>query len=149
MVVPECGGGCGAPALFIVFVGVLIFMIGDGAGSNYLLTVPGSHRMRLGVGRRHHHFLYGKSISIGSGLLGAISGVLGPRVVMLIGALNGGGFAAIFLASALGPVSDGYDRRVGHSQHRLPVLRLHHPVLAWIRQATPAHFSEVAGASPK
>ncbi|MDF7674655.1 MFS transporter [Acetobacteraceae bacterium ESL0709] len=72
------------PALFWGFVGLLIFMSGDGAESGYLASYLVNH------GQEEHNVallftVYGISAAISSWLSGALSDVWGPRRVMIAG----------------------------------------------------------------
>jgi polyol permease family len=76
------------PALAFGFLGLLLFMIGDGVESNYL-----SQFLIHGEGFSESSTaltisLYGIFVTVGSWLAGTLSSLLGPRLVMAIGATS-------------------------------------------------------------
>jgi len=88
----------GLPApLALGFVGVLLFMIGDGVESNYLspflVDSEGFSESAAAVTIS----AYGIFVTIGSWLSGTLSSILGPRKVMIIGAITWVVFEALFL----------------------------------------------------
>lgn len=93
----------GMPApLALGFVGVLLFMIGDGVESNYLSPFL-IHTERFSESAAAVTIsLYGIFVAVGSWLAGTLSGVLGPRKVMIIGAINWVVFEALFLVVGVG-----------------------------------------------
>lgn len=93
----------GLPApLALGFVGVLLFMIGDGVESNYLspflVDSEGFSESAAAVTIS----AYGIFVTIGSWLSGTLSAILGPRKVMIIGALTWVVFEAAFLIVGVG-----------------------------------------------
>lgn len=89
----------GLPApLFLGFVGILIFMIGDGVESNYLAPFLVNSQGFTENTATLAISAYGIFVTLGSWLSGALSNVLGPRKVMWIGAINWIIFESIFLA---------------------------------------------------
>jgi polyol permease family len=124
--------------LFWGFVGVLLFMIGDGVESNYLSTfladLPGlgENSAALTIS------LYGIFVAIGSWFAGTLSSVIGPRKVMLIGAINWVVLEAIFLVFGVGMgltwvvVASYALRGIGY-----PFFA--YAFLVWLNTATPAH----------
>lgn len=88
----------GLPAhLFPGFLGLLLFMIGDGVESNYLSPflvdqqgfTQGSAALTIS--------LYGVFATIGSWFAGTLSALIGPRKVMLIGAVTWVVLEVVFL----------------------------------------------------
>ena len=129
----------GIPApLFWGFIGVLLFMIGDGVESNYLSTfladLPGFAENSAAITIS----LYGVFVAIGSWFAGALSSVLGPRKVMMIGAVNWVVLEIVFLAVGVGMdipwvVIAAYTLRgIGY-----PFFA--YAFLVWLNTATPAH----------
>lgn len=129
----------GLPAhLFPGFLGLLLFMIGDGVESNYLSPFlvdnqgfsEGSAALTIS--------LYGVFATIGSWFAGTLSAVLGPRKVMLIGAVIWVVFEAVFLSIGVQAevhwvaVASYAIRGIGY-----PFFA--YAFLVWISLATPAH----------
>src|SRR5690349_14561219 len=83
------------------FVGLLLFMIGDGVESGYIAPYLAAH----GAGSETNAALiiavYGLMVTIGSWLSGALSDVWGPRRVMFLGLVLWGVLQVLFLAVAL------------------------------------------------
>jgi polyol permease family len=89
----------GMPApLAAGFVGVLLFMIGDGVESNYLSPFLVDHEGFSESAAALTISIYGIFVTVGSWLAGTLSAILGPRKVMLIGAVNWVVFEILFLA---------------------------------------------------
>ncbi|ROS65080.1 polyol permease family [Curtobacterium sp. PhB172] len=93
----------GLPApLALGFLGVLLFMIGDGVESNYLspflVDTEGFSESAAAVTIS----AYGIFVTVGSWLSGTLSSVLGPRKVMIIGAATWVVFEALFLTVGVG-----------------------------------------------
>ncbi|WP_189659347.1 MFS transporter [Pseudomonas amygdali] len=129
----------GLPAhLFPGFLGLLLFMIGDGVESNYFSPFlvdsqgfsEGSAALTIS--------LYGIFATIGSWFAGTLSAVLGARKVMLIGALSWVVFEAIFLTIGVQAgvhwvaVASYAIRGIGY-----PFFA--YAFLVWVNLATPAH----------
>lgn len=83
------------------FVGLLLFMVGDGVESGYIAPFLASN----GAGTETHAAVvitaYGLIVTLGSWLAGALSDVWGPRRVMLIGLVIWAVFEVLFLAVAV------------------------------------------------
>lgn len=129
----------GIPApLFWGFVGVLLFMIGDGVESNYLSTflaeLPGFAENSAAITIS----LYGIFVAIGSWFAGTLSSILGPRKVMLIGAISWVVLEIVFLVVGVGlhltwVVVAAYALRgIGY-----PFFA--YAFLVWLNTATPEH----------
>lgn len=126
------------PTLFLGFIGVLLFMVGDGVESNYLSPfLVQTEGFSLSAAALTIS-LYGIFVTVGSWLAGTLSSVLGPRKVMLIGAFNWVVFEAIFLGVGVAAnvhwvaVAAYAIRGIGY-----PFFA--YAFLVWINQATPAH----------
>lgn len=76
------------PSLTLGFVGLLLFMIGDGVESNYLspFLIHGEGYSESSTALTIS--LYGIFVTVGSWLAGTLSSLLGPRRVMAIGATS-------------------------------------------------------------
>src|SRR5262245_30302341 len=91
----------GLPAPLIWgYVGVLLFMIGDGVESNYLSPYL------VGEGFAENHValavsVYGIFVAVGSWLAGTLSAMIGPRRVMAIGAVVWAALEVVLLAAAI------------------------------------------------
>lgn len=84
------------PSLFWGFIGLLIFMIGDGVELGYLAPFLSSH----GISENDTAVLftvYGITVAIGSWFAGALSNIWGPRRVMWLGLAIWTVFEAAFL----------------------------------------------------
>ena len=92
------------PSLIWGFIGLLLFMIGDGVESGFIAPF-----MAQKLGSMHEAAiaitLYGLTVTIGSWLAGALSDVWGPRRVMLLGLTIWVIFEVLFLAWAV-PTQD-------------------------------------------
>ena len=84
--------------LILGYLGVLLFMIGDGVESNYLTPFLQDHNgmdvQRVGL----LVTVYGIVVAVSSWLAAAFSDLWGPKRVMLIGATGWIVFEVIFLA---------------------------------------------------
>ncbi|TPW71585.1 MFS transporter [Schumannella sp. 10F1B-5-1] len=129
----------GIPApLFFGFVGVLLFMIGDGVESNYLSTFlaeqPGLSENAAAITIS----LYGIFVAIGSWFAGTLSSILGPRRVMLIGGIAWIVLEVVFLVVGIGAnvtwlaITSYALRGIGY-----PFFA--YAFLVWLNTATPAH----------
>lgn len=83
------------------FVGLLLFMVGDGVESGYIAPFLASN----GAGNETHAAViitaYGLIVTLGSWLAGALSDIWGPRKVMLLGLAIWAVFEVLFLAIAI------------------------------------------------
>ena len=130
------------PSLFWGFIGLLIFMIGDGVELGYLAPYLGGH----GITESDIAVLftvYGITVAIGSWFAGALSNIWGPRRVMWLGLAIWGVFEAAFLYFG-----------VGHMDYSLMILTymlrgFGYPLFAygflvWIVAATPSRKLSMA-----
>lgn len=129
----------GLPApLALGFLGVLLFMIGDGVESNYLSPfLVGSEGFSESAAAVTIS-LYGVFVAIGSWLAGTLSAVLGPRRVMLLGAANWVVFEAIFLIVGVG-MGHAWLAVVAYTIRGIGYPFFAYAFLFWINVATPAH----------
>jgi predicted MFS family arabinose efflux permease len=124
--------------LALGFLGVLLFMIGDGIESNYLspflVDAQGFSESSAAITIS----LYGIFVAIGSWLAGTLSSVLGPRRVMLLGALNWVLFEALFLIVGIGMEMHAV-AVVAYTLRGIGYPFFAYAFLVWINLATPAH----------
>lgn len=83
------------------FVGLLLFMIGDGVESGYIAPYLAGHGAGSETNAAVIISLYGLTVTIGSWLSGALSEVWGPRRVMVLGLVLWSVLEVLFLAVAL------------------------------------------------
>ena len=83
------------------FVGLLLFMVGDGVESGYIAPFLASHGAGTETSAAVIITAYGLIVTLGSWLAGALSDVLGPRRVMLFGLAVWVVFEVLFLAVAV------------------------------------------------
>jgi polyol permease family len=93
-------------ALFFGYIGVLLFMIGDGVESNYLspFLQETAHFSIPQVGLMFT--LYGLVVFVSSWLAAALSDVWGPRRVMIVGFAFWIAFEIVFLVGGIGLHND-------------------------------------------
>lgn len=83
------------------FVGLLLFMVGDGVESGYIAPFLASNGAGTETSAAVIITAYGLIVTLGSWLAGALSDVLGPRKVMLFGLVIWAVFEVLFLAVAV------------------------------------------------
>ncbi len=87
--------------LWLGFIGLLLFMVGDGVESGYIAPYLAQH----GAGTETRAAIiisaYGLAVTLGSWLSGALSDVWGPRRVMVIGLVIWVTLQVVFLSVAL------------------------------------------------
>lgn len=83
------------------FVGLLLFMVGDGVESGYITPFLASNGAGTETTAAFIITAYGLIVTLGSWLAGALSDVLGPRKVMLFGLVIWAVFEVLFLAVAV------------------------------------------------
>ncbi|MEU0810594.1 MFS transporter [Streptomyces sp. NPDC005970] len=83
------------------FVGLLLFMIGDGVESGYIAPYLRDHGADTATRAAVIITVYGAVVTAGSWLSGALSDVWGPRRVMMLGLGVWGAMEVVFLAVAL------------------------------------------------
>jgi polyol permease family len=83
------------------FVGLLLFMVGDGVESGYIAPFLASNGAGTETTAAVIITAYGLIVTLGSWLAGALSDVLGPRRVMLFGLAIWAVFEVLFLAVAV------------------------------------------------
>ncbi|WP_275558968.1 MFS transporter [Streptomyces sp. 5-6(2022)] len=83
------------------FIGLLLFMIGDGVESGYISPYLRDNGADTATRAAVVITVYGAVVTAGSWLSGALSDVWGPRRVMWLGLAVWGGLEVVFLAVAL------------------------------------------------
>jgi polyol permease family len=124
------------PSLLPGFIGVLLFMIGDGVESNYLSPFLASDQGFTEQGAALTISLYGIFVTVGSWLAGTLSAIIGPRRVMLIGALSWVVLEAIFLGVGVTSHIQWIDVTV-YALRGIGYPFFAYAFLVWINSATP------------
>ena len=88
------------PVLLWGFVGLLLFMIGDGVESGFLTPYLVSRRLTIGDAATNSS-VYGAMAAVAGWLSGALSDVWGPRRVIKIGLILWLLFQVLFLTLGL------------------------------------------------
>ena len=117
------------------FIGLLIFMIGDGVESGYLaafLLDEGLSEARVGL----LFTIYGVAAGVAAWASGALSDLWGPRRVMIIGLLLWIAFQVLFLAVAL-PTLNYSLMLAAYGLRGLGYPLFAYGFLVWIAAATP------------
>lgn len=83
------------------FVGLLLFMVGDGVESGYIAPFLASNGAGTETSAAVIITAYGLIVTLGSWLAGALSDIWGPRRVMLLGLTIWAVFEVLFLAVAV------------------------------------------------
>lgn len=129
----------GLPApLALGFLGVLLFMIGDGIESNYLSPFLVGSQGFSESSAAVTISLYGIFVAVGSWLAGTLSAVLGPRKVMLIGAANWVVFETLFLVVGVG-MDLNWVAVLAYTVRGIGYPFFAYAFLVWVNLATPAH----------
>ncbi|WP_050800118.1 MULTISPECIES: MFS transporter [Streptomyces] len=89
-------------ALVLGYVGVLLFMIGDGVESGFIAPYMADHGAATDVRAGYVITVYGIAVMLASWFSGALCQVWGPRRVMWIGLVIWAVFDAAYLLFALG-----------------------------------------------
>ncbi|MFI5613522.1 MFS transporter [Amycolatopsis sp. NPDC051903] len=93
----------GLPApLFLGYVGLLLFMIGDGVESGFIAPYMAENGAGTEIRASYVITVYGVAVMLASWLSGALSELWGPRRVMLIGLAIWLVFDVLFLTIGLG-----------------------------------------------
>ncbi|PKV93586.1 polyol permease family [Amycolatopsis echigonensis] len=92
----------GLPApLFLGYVGLLLFMIGDGVESGFIAPYMAGNGAGTEIKASYVITVYGVAVMLASWLSGALSELWGPRRVMLVGLVIWLVFDALFLTLGL------------------------------------------------
>ncbi|GAA4871411.1 MULTISPECIES: MFS transporter [Saccharopolyspora] len=89
-------------ALVYGYIGVLLFMIGDGVESGFIAPYMADHGAGTDVRAGYVITVYGIAVMIASWFSGALSDVWGPRRVMFLGFAIWAVFNVLYLVFALG-----------------------------------------------
>lgn len=124
-------------ALFWGFVGVLIFMIGDGVESNYIAPFIDDRGFTRGQAEQAIT-VYGAAVAIASWFSGTLSTIWGPRRVMMLGIVVWAVFEVFFLAVAI--PSDSYALlSLSYGLRGLGYPLFAYGFLVWVVSATPTN----------
>lgn len=119
------------------FVGLLIFMIGDGVESGYLSTFLLDRGLEQGqVGLLFT--VYGVAAGVAAWASGALSDLWGPRRVMILGLVLWVAFQIVVLAVAL-PSMDFTLLLISYGLRGLGYPLFAYGFLVWIAACTPSH----------
>ena len=88
--------------LLLGYVGVLLFMIGDGVESGFIAPYMADHGAGTDVKAGYVMTVYGVTVMLASWFSGALAEVWGPRRVMWAGLAIWAVFDALYLVAALG-----------------------------------------------
>ncbi|QWF81480.1 MFS transporter [Amycolatopsis sp. CA-230715] len=95
--------GWGLPApLFLGYLGLLLFMIGDGVESGFIAPYMAGNGAGTEIKASYVITVYGVAVMLASWLSGALSDLWGPRRVMMVGLAIWVVFDILFLAVAVG-----------------------------------------------
>lgn len=120
------------------FVGLLLFMIGDGVESAYIAPYLADHGAGSATNAAIIISVYGFMVTLGSWLSGALSDVWGPRRVMLIGLVLWAALQAVFLSVAL-PTQNFTLMLTVYGLRGIAYPFFAYGFLVWVLGASPAH----------
>lgn len=120
------------------FLGLLLFMIGDGVESGYIAPYLAQHGAGSETNAAIIISVYGLMVTLGSWLSGALSDVWGPRRVMLIGLVLWGSLQVLFLAVAL-PTENFTLMLIVYGLRGIAYPLFAYGFLVWVLGASPAH----------
>ncbi|MFD7922035.1 MFS transporter [Streptomyces sp. NPDC059740] len=89
--------------LLLGYIGVLLFMVGDGVESGFIAPYMADHGAGNEIHASYVITVYGVTVMLASWLSGALSELWGPRRVMIMGLAFWVVFDVLFLVFALGP----------------------------------------------
>ncbi|GAA4617392.1 MFS transporter [Saccharopolyspora hordei] len=124
--------------LFWGFVGLLLFMIGDGVESGYISPYLVEHGAGTPTRAAVVITVYGAVVTAGSWLSGALSDVWGPRRVMLLGLALWGVLEVVFLAVAL-PTENYALMVITYGLRGFGYPFFAYGFLVWVLAGSPAH----------
>lgn len=124
--------------LFWGFVGLLLFMIGDGVESGYISPYLVEHGAGTPTRAAIVITVYGAIVTAGSWLSGALSDVWGPRRVMLLGLAIWGVLEVVFLAVAL-PTENYTLMVITYGLRGFGYPFFAYGFLVWVLAGSPAH----------
>lgn len=120
------------------FVGLLLFMIGDGVESGYISPYLADHGAGSASGAAVIITVYGALVTAGSWLSGALADVWGPRRVMWLGLAIWGVLEVVFLAVAL-PAQNYPLLLVTYGLRGFGYPFFAYGFLVWVLAGSPAH----------
>ena len=120
------------------FVGLLLFMIGDGVESGYIAPYLAEHGAGTETNAAVIISVYGLMVTLGSWLSGALSDVWGPRRVMTIGLVLWVALQVVFLGVAL-PTENFTLMLVVYGLRGIAYPFFAYGFLVWVLGASPAH----------
>lgn len=120
------------------FVGLLLFMIGDGVESGYIAPYLADNGADNETNAAVIITVYGLMVTIGSWLSGALSDVWGPRRVMIIGLVLWVGLQVVFLGVAL-PTENFTLMLIVYGLRGIAYPFFAYGFLVWVLGASPAH----------
>jgi polyol permease family len=122
--------------LFWGFIGLLIFMIGDGIELGYLAPYLGQNNVSDGD-IALLFTVYGVTVAIGSWFAGALSNIFGPRRVMCLGVAIWIVFEIVFLSLGIARLS--YPMMIaGYALRGFGYPLFAYAFLVWVVAATPS-----------
>lgn len=124
--------------LFWGFVGLLLFMVGDGVESGYISPYLAEHGAGSATHAAYIISFYGLMVTLGSWLAGALSEVWGPRRVMVIGLAMWSVLQVLFLGLALPTESFALMFAV-YGLRGIAYPLFAYGFLVWVLGASPAH----------
>lgn len=124
------------------FVGLLIFMIGDGVELGYLAPYLSQHQLTE-ADIALLFTVYGVTVAIGSWCAGALSNIWGPRRVMWLGTAIWVVFEIVFLSMGVGQMSYPM-MMLSYALRGFGYPLFAYGFLVWIVAATPARKLGVA-----
>lgn len=120
------------------FIGLLLFMIGDGVESGYISPYLAENGAGSATHAAYIISFYGLMVTLGSWLAGALSEVWGPRRVMLIGLTLWSILQVLFLGLALPSESFALMFAV-YGLRGIAYPLFAYGFLVWVLGASPAH----------
>ena len=120
------------------FVGLLLFMIGDGVESGYISPYLAANGAGSETNAAVIISVYGLMVTLGSWLSGALSDVWGPRRVMTIGLVLWAALQVVFLGVAL-PSENFTLMLVAYGLRGIAYPFFAYGFLVWVLGASPAH----------
>jgi len=120
------------------FIGLLLFMIGDGVESGYISPYLRDHGAGTATRAGVIITVYGALVTVGSWLSGALSDVWGPRRVMWLGLGVWGSLEIVFLAVAL-PTQNYPLMLLVYGLRGLGYPFFAYGFLVWVLAGSPAH----------
>lgn len=126
------------PSLFLGFVGLLLFMIGDGVESNYLSPFLIHTEGYSESTTAFTISMYGIFVAVGSWLAGTLSSIIGPRKVMWIGAATWVALEVVFLVPGIA-LDNHWAAITAYAIRGVGYPFFAYAFLVWINLATPTH----------